>query len=645
MTWIPAQRLLVAAAIGLAGCRGAGSTDGVQYAPTTKPVSGLAPPSMVLRPADPPPMLQPQQTASSAIVGTPIQLTASTAGRGTVTPATYQIDADGQSLPILPDPTGDLGDGFGDDGFDGDDFDRSDDDLDSAAELGSPLEEDTDANPDTDSDTDSDTDDAESLPSPRDENEPDDRPGIDAQTVDLKIETDPSATSLDAVVDSVYRTYPLLRAAATQRLRTAGQQLEATGAYDHRLDAETINQPISFYENFRHRATLSRDIYSGGQWFANYKLGRGEFEPWYRERETNEGGEFKLGLIRPLAQNRAIDPQRAALFRANFRRRQAEPQIRIELIDAVLGASVAYWNWVAAGQRLELAEELLRVARVRNDQVVRRVEVGDLAEAILPESERLVLARRGVELAARRSLQQAIARLSVYYRTDAAIPIRIDERTRVGFLPLQRPGANVEDDLPLALANRPELDELRAQLEIDRVALAAASNLLLPSLDFAGEIRKDVGGAASDPDTKEDFELQAGLLLDVPLQRRQAKGRIMQAKSDLARTQARQQIAADRVRIDLDVAAAALRAGIARLEAARESVDLARELVRIERRRFELGDSSLLEVTLREQQLLQSATDLIDAHFDAHVAEAQYRAALGVDRIALPDDLPPAYCP
>ena len=79
------------------------------------------------------------------------------------------------------------------------------------------------------------------------------------------------------------------------------------------------------------------------------------------------------------------------------------------------------------------------------------------------------------------------------------------------------------------------------------------------------------------------------------------------------------------------------------MEAARESVELAKRLVVVERRRFELQRASLLEVTLREQQLLDSATALIEAHRDAHIAEASYRAALAVD--ALPDMPPPGTPP
>ena len=447
-----------------------------------------------------------------------------------------------------------------------------------------------------------------------------------------------SSVTLDAVIDSVYRSYPLLRAEVTQRQTAAGQQLAAWGAYDYQITGATENQGVGFYENFRHRIEVSRDIFAGGRAFAGYRLGRGEFEPWYKERETNEGGEFKLGLIRPLRQGRVIDAQRAAVYSALYERQRVEPAIRIQLIDFVAAGSTAYWQWVAAGQRYELARELLRLAEERNRQIERRVEVGDLDPPALPENERLVLNRRGRLLDAERVLEQAIARLSLYYRTTSGVPIVVDDDARSRRLALDVPPPSVVADLPRAVANRPELAELLAQRRRQSVALAQAQNLLLPTLDAALLAKQDVGGAASSPDTKEDFELEASLFLDVPLQRRNARGRVAQAQAAMARLSAREQIERDRVRVDLEVAAAAIETAIARVEAAEESVELAKELVRVERRRFELGDASLLEVTLREQQLADSATDLINAQLDSQLGAVAYRAALGLDR--LPEQCP-----
>ena len=446
----------------------------------------------------------------------------------------------------------------------------------------------------------------------------------------------PSAETLDLadVVISVYGTYPLVQAALTGRVRATGAQLEALSPYDYNLNAQSENQGVSFYENFRHKVGLTRNIYEGGgQWFAQYKLGRGEFEPWYLERETKEGGEFSVGLIRPLARNRTIDAARSRLWRSIYERQRIEPLVRAQLVDSVLAASRAYWSWVAASERVQLARRLLDIAEVRNEQVAARVAAEDLAEIVLTENQRLVLTREAALVEAERVLAQAAYNLSAYYRTPDGEPIVAADSAAPTLAGLAEALPDPAADLQTALAARPQLQELSVQLAQAGVSLAEAQNLRLPRLDAGLELRQDVGGRAKTPDTKTEFEAQASVFFEIPLERRQARGLILQSEAAIARLTAQRKLAADRVAIELFSAAAAVTAARERVDVNVESLELAEELVEKERERFRLEGSSLLEVTLREQQLAASAAAVIDARFAARLADADYRAALSVDRL------------
>ena len=55
--------------------------------------------------------------------------------------------------------------------------------------------------------------------------------------------------------------------------------------------------------------------------------------------------------------------------------------------------------------------------------------------------------------------------------------------------------------------------------------LEEAENLLLPRFDARLEASKDVGGPADEKGDKTPFELEAGLWSQVPLKRRQARGK------------------------------------------------------------------------------------------------------------------------
>lgn len=450
----------------------------------------------------------------------------------------------------------------------------------------------------------------------------------------------PSGLTLEQVISSVYSTYPLLQASITQRQRAAGNQLATWGAFDRNLKASTENQPVGFYETYRHKFGVSRNIYkNGGDWFAQYQLGRGNFEPWYREREKNEGGEFSAGFTKPLLQGRDIDARRAAIWRATFERQRVEPAIRKDLIMFVLDASASYWNWVAAGQRYRLAETLLDVAEERNRQLTRQVEEGAKERPLLPENRRLVLNRQGALLDAGRKLQQASATLSLFYRDGVGTPLIVDDSelptsfNRFDFNIDNTP--DVMADLSTAIASRPELFELEAQRRKLNVTLAEAENTLLPSLDIYSVGRQNVGGRTSSKNDKQPFQFETGLRFDVPIERSQARGKISAAQAEMARLSAQTKFAEEKILAELQVAAAMLEAASGRVAFAAESIELAEELLVIEKKRFREGLASLLELTIREQQFAESTEALIAARFDLNIARAAYRAALGIDR--LPD--------
>src|SRR5690606_28310443 len=130
------------------------------------------------------------------------------------------------------------------------------------------------------------------------------------------------------------------------------------------------------YRNYRQKVGLEQDLYFGGQVFGGYRVGRGEVQPWYQERVTNEGGEFTAGIIVPLAQNRAIDPRRAELWKATYGRSAVEPAIQSQLIAFVYNGSLAYWSWVAAGQAVQYADQLYQLALARDGQLQDLVDGG-----------------------------------------------------------------------------------------------------------------------------------------------------------------------------------------------------------------------------------------------------------------------------
>lgn len=439
---------------------------------------------------------------------------------------------------------------------------------------------------------------------------------------------------LDDVIGSVYSSYPLLESALHSRDIAAGEQLAANGQFDLKLKAASENGPTGYYRTFRQSVGVIQPLYNGSEVFAGYRIGRGSFEPWYKERQTNEGGEFKAGMVVPLSQNREIDSRRGDLWRSNYGIQLAEYDIRAQLIGFVQEASHVYWGWVAAGGKYRIAQRVLGLAEDRTERIRRQVEEGFLDPPELTDNLRLVAERRGKLADADRKLRQAAVKLSLYNRDITGARIVPDASLLPEFPePEEYDEQMPAVDIQLALAQRPEigvLNMVQQQLEVD---YAEALNQYRPQVDAVFSGSQDTGYPASPKNDKGQFELDASLFVDVPLQRRKAQGKMQAVQGKISQLNAKRRLLNDKIASDVEQAHVGLQAALEQVRQAREAVALAEKVAQQERRNYEEGASDLLKVTLREQYAAESAEKEVDALLLYFQARADYRAALAQDRL------------
>ncbi len=437
---------------------------------------------------------------------------------------------------------------------------------------------------------------------------------------------------LNEVIVSVQQSYPLLRSALLERQVAGGKELSAWGEFDLGVKAYGIQTPQGYYENYRQAILLEQPVFSGGYVYGGYRIGDGDFQPWYGERQTNEGGEFATGLGIPLLSNRSIDKRREALFKAGLARQAVEPAIQAQLLDFVRVSSQVYWSWVAAGQVVEAQRELLKLAQARVTQIEERVKAGDLGRISLINNDQLIAARETKLIEAQRKLQESAIKLSLFLRSPTGQPIvPADSRLPDDFPPHAVPDPQqLRVDIERAIAARPELVELRLAAEQVRVELAQAENMMLPVVDARLQASKDVGAPASSKGDKTPFELEAGLYGEVPLQRREARGKIETARGKLAQIEAKRQFVVDKVTAAVQDAMSALQAASERIDRAGTNLRLARETLVLGREQFNAGDIDLVSLNIYEQALTDGQLLLIAAEADYFDAQADYRAALSL---------------
>ena len=439
--------------------------------------------------------------------------------------------------------------------------------------------------------------------------------------------------SLDEVLASVRQSYPLLRAAFESRDVAAGEQMAAWGEFDLKLKAGTMTQPLGYYDNYRYFGGFEQPTYWGGQAYAGYKLGRGSFEPWYKERETNQGGEFAAGLAVPFAQGREIDPRRAAVWNATYGRTLTEFEIQQQGIEFSLAAALAYWEWVAAGEIVRISEAVLALAEDRVDYLTRQIELQRLPPIALTDNQRLILSRQSKVILARQKLQQNAVKLSLFLRGPDGTPRIPTQEMLPDTLPTPTEFSTrqVETDVAVALSNRPELRQLmitRRQLEVD---LALARNEIDPRIDGVLQASKDVGGPASSINDKGPFVLEAGLTLEVPIQRRKGRGKLTALEGKLTQNAEKQLYSQNKITSETQSIGVELSAAYEHYQRAYGAVDLNRKLEEAERRKLLLERGDLLLVNVREQATFDSEVDAVFAWLEYFQSQATRRAVLALD--------------
>ena len=175
-----------------------------------------------------------------------------------------------------------------------------------------------------------------------------------------------------------------------------------------------------------------------------------------------------------------------------------------------------------------------------------------------------------------------------------------------------------------AIARRPDLARLGVQKAQAKIEAELAENQKLPALDVQLSASKDFGNGLA---SRRPVELEAQVLLDVPIQNRVATGRSDAARALVSRISEQERGAKDRIGADVRDSMSAMDLARARLGIARNEVDVAESLEKAEWSRFNAGDSTLLVVNLREQATFDARLREVDAKLECQRSLVLFRAA------------------
>ena len=442
--------------------------------------------------------------------------------------------------------------------------------------------------------------------------------------------------TLQEVLDSLEENYPLLRAIEQERIVAGGKLLSSLGAFDLNLTASGNSQDPATYNNYRSNLGLNQLLPFGGiGTFAGYRTGFGEFPTYYLDQKTADGGEFRAGVNIPLLRDKNIDRVRAGLQQARIDTQIAEPIIERQRLDFQRAAARTYWGWVGAGQRLKISERLVKLAVERDAQLKAKVEAGPTANIERVDNQQNIAFRNGLLVQAQRAFQQATIDLSLFLRDPSGTPT-LAGMERLPMFPneiKQMELDRFDEYVQMALDQRPEPQRLRLQKERVTVDLRLAENQNMASMNATITGAQDVGygkSPLSGPNGLDRSSLNAGLALGLPIQQREARGKIVVGKAQLAQLNQQLRHTEDQVRSEVQDNYSALERAFEFYQQSKKRVELAKVVASAEREQLLLGRSDVLRVTLREQAAFEAEIFEIGAQQDFFRAQAEFKIALGL---------------
>lgn len=399
--------------------------------------------------------------------------------------------------------------------------------------------------------------------------------------------------------------------AAFDTVFSANAETRITGYYDGRFAETRVTQPLEKW---------------GGYAYGSYRVSGGSFPIYEDERYTDQLGELKAGAVFALMRDRAIDDRR-------FARVLAEADIALADADRVMVAIgvqartiQAYNNWVFAGLRLRVYQDLLKLAQDRQAGFKRQVEEGARPSILLTENEQNMLRRQALVVQSEQALDVAATSLSVYYRSADGMPL-VPPRSRLpAAAPTPLPRAAQPRDLVM---QRPDLRSIDIRLKQANQRLALDRNAFLPRLDLKVEASNDYGRAGYGGSSRDGLETKVGVIFSLPLQQRAARGRIAQTNAEIDAGRARRQFLEDQILADIDGLGIAVTSTSQLVGIAADEAERAAAMAVAERRRFTLGASDFFLVNTREDAAADARVRALDAVFRRAVAHADLAAATG----------------
>ena len=283
-------------------------------------------------------------------------------------------------------------------------------------------------------------------------------------------------------------------------------------------------------------AGIKQKFVTGAEWSLSWALIRtwddsSAFPP---DPNPNYEPTLVFEITQPLLRDGWPKVNTADLRRAKINQKFAMIQFRQKLEEVSTDVISSYWSLIQARREVEIADELLVMAKLTQQRVEGRKEL-DATSVQIEQANEKVEARRAILIQTRKFVYDAQDRLAKLL-ADPQINVLGDvEIVPSGSADIQKRTIDTDDRLETALAHNPVLQQARLAIELAEIDVDVAEHQKLPELNFTG--RAALQGLDDSPGDANNrlydgdyFGWSVGLSMEYPLGNRLAEAQLRRSK-------------------------------------------------------------------------------------------------------------------
>ena len=401
----------------------------------------------------------------------------------------------------------------------------------------------------------------------------------------------------------VKKYHPLVKSAQLEINMAQANLMMARGGFDPKIEADFDQKQFmgkEYYSVFN--SSFKIPTWYGIEVKAGFDNSEGIFvNP---ENSLPNQGLTSLGITVPVGQGLFINQRMADLRKAKIQIRLSQAERKLQAIEVLYNASLAYFNWKRNHSEVQLYSNYLNNASLRYKGILTLIKNGDKPSIDSVEAGIVVKTRRWNLEESKLKLAKSKLDLSNYLWLDNNVPLELQDDV----LPENKLELTISETLKInklisdtiSIENHPKINSLENKLAILEVDRKLKANSLLPKMDVGYHY-------LSEPNYWNDTNFnnyKIGVNFKFPLFLRKERGSLQLAKFKIQDTK----LTLDLERIQLKNKITAQQTEIKSIEKQLQLISSLvsgnGQMLQSEERLFSLGESSIFLINARENNLV-----------------------------------------